>query len=245
MSMSVHRSTHAACAAHPSSEVTQRHRHREAQRDDDDRACEGRRPQLRHALADAITDALAERMPAGQTPAAGSDAAPKEAIVDRRERAEALHDFRHELFAVLRPAEGEGPGRHGRGFGWGRTSLADLADRIDALAQKIGGAPAPAPPPPADTATTPAVTTTNPEATTPEAQAPVAPSVSTDSDARSALLSAFQTLTVKLGGSTTGAEGSGSAAESLAALLHRIAQALRGDDAATTPAAGSLVDTTA
>jgi hypothetical protein len=254
MSMSIHGSTDAACAAHATSEVTQRHRHHEARRHDDDGVSESRRPQLRHALADAISDAFAELTPAGQTPAAGADAASKEATVDRRAQAEALHDFRHELFAALRPAEGEGPGRHGRGFAWGRTSLADLADRIDALAQKIGGSPAPAPTSPpetatpsAETATPPAATTPTPDATAPDAQAPAVPSASasTDSDATSALLSAFQALTAKPGDSTSGAEGSGSAAESLAALLHRIAQALRGDDAATTPAAGSLVDTTA
>jgi hypothetical protein len=53
----------------------------------------------------------------------------------------ALHAFMHQLFQVLRPATGDAgaPGRHGHGFGWGRQSPADIAQRLEALAQSLLG----------------------------------------------------------------------------------------------------------
>src|SRR4030095_4337620 len=57
---------------------------------------------------------------------------------------EAMHDFMHALFEALRPNRGEGGG-NGRGFGWGRTSVADLAQRIERLAQSFATPSAPPP----------------------------------------------------------------------------------------------------
>jgi hypothetical protein len=252
MSMAIQGSTHAACAAHHASGATRGSRHRESREQEGACSTEGRRPQVRHALVEALSDALSDLMPVGgataAAPAAGEGETASGAPAKRGAWAHALHDFTHELFRALRPAEGEhGPGRHGRGFAWGRTSLGDIAQRLEALAQQIGGAtttsvpasaaaPAAAPDKQNDTPSV-ATTTQLPETS----NAPTADAAGEPS----ALPTAFQALASQRGADSAASSGTTSAATSLAALLRRIAQALQADPAAMVPATGNLVDTTA
>src|SRR6478672_5746493 len=92
-------------------------------------------PKGRHALLAALTEALGG-LAAGPVGNATSAPADESSPADRESK-HALHAFVHELFAALRPAESEG--RPGRGFAWGRTSSADLAERLDALVQRLQG----------------------------------------------------------------------------------------------------------
>jgi hypothetical protein len=249
MSMAIQGSTHAACAAHHVSGAT-----RGSRQNEQDGACstDGKRPQVRHALVEALSDALADLMPVGGSTAAASATSEGEtaagAPAKRGASADALHDFTHELFHALRPAEGEhGPGRHGRGYAWGRTSLGDIAQRLEAIAQQLGGATTAgaAAPTASPTAATDKQSDTPPvKTTTPLPNASKAPTADTAGEA-SALLSAFQALASQRGAEPTASSGTTSAATSLAALLRRIAQALQADPAAIVPATGNLVDATA
>ena len=63
--------------------------------------------------------------------------------------------------------------------------------------------------------------------------------------AESPLLAAFRHLTSALEGSATSTASDTSPADALAALLHKMSQALTSDGHAETPASGSLIDVTA
>ena len=259
-----------------------------------ERSAEAKAPKGRHALMNALSDALAGLgAAAGATAETGTAGGSDPSLVRTPEQKEALHAFAHELFNALRPApDATGKGHHGRGFAWGRTSLGDLAERIQALAQKLAGAATPAAgtapltPAAGDGATTApastgaaapatgstgstvdpaapsatgAIGTTGPTGTTgttPTAgAASAAPTVTTptptanpgpSTGAESPLLAAFRRLAASLQGSAPdGGAAVASPADALAALLHRMAQALVPDGQAEPPASGSLVDVTA
>ncbi len=124
--------------------------------------------------------------PVADTPAADKTEPAKEArdcacVDEAKEKKEkqpdlrtALKDFTEALFDSLRELAGDsgrGHGCHGRGHGWGRGGMSSLADRIEALAQKLAAGAAPAAP------TTPAPSPSpapQPPAVTPAPQAPVA-----------------------------------------------------------------------
>jgi hypothetical protein len=184
-------------------------------------------------------------------------------------RREALQAFAHELFNALRPTpDASVKGHHGRGFAWGRTSLGDLAERLEALAQKLGGgttAPADTAastaPAAGDAATLPASTgsaiattategaidTTVTGAAAPTAVAgaatpaiesaatgepavtvptPVAAAAPAAVPVESPLMAAFRQLAAALQGSNSSTGAASSPADALAALLHRMSQAL-------------------
>jgi len=63
--------------------------------------------------------------------------------------------------------------------------------------------------------------------------------------AESPLLAAFRQLTSALRGSTTSGATDTSPADALAALLHKMSQALMSDGHVEAPASGSLIDVTA
>jgi|GEM_PF-3417900 hypothetical protein len=252
MSMAIQGSTHSACAAHHASGATRGSRHRESMEQDGACATEGKRQHVRHALVEALSDALADLMPVGGSAGAASGTSEgetaSEAPAKRGAWGHALHDFTRELFHALRPAEGEhGSGRHGRGFAWGRTRLDDIAQRLESLAQQIGGATTAsvaASAASAAAATDKQSDTLPVEATTPLPNAGMARSADTAGEP-SALLKVFQALASQRGTDTDASSGMTSAETTLAALLRRIAEALRADPAATAPATGNLVDTTA
>ena len=240
---------------------------RRAERSDDHE----RAPRGRHALLGALEQALSALMtaaPAAAAAPAPAVAASKAAVAspvvavaptastaNSGDLKDALHRFAHELFGALRPGgEDSGVNGHrGRGHAWGRTSLSDIAGRLETLAQKLAtGVAAPAPgasplvpatPPgtdpvpmpvaPGPTAgTTPTVPVTSPTAATalPPADSP--------------LLAAFKQLAAALNlGASTASPTPVSPAEQLANLLHRMAVALGADanGTATSPA-GSLID---
>ena len=205
-------------------------------------------PKGRHALLAALTDALGglASASAGSATSAPTD----ESSPGDRESKHALHAFVHELFAALRPSESEG--RPGRGFAWGRTSSVDLAQRLDAVVQRLQGA---APSPPAS------AVVASPEVEAGSGDAPAAPSTSAstapdDAPAMPAadaaatpattigadpLLAAFQQLLA----SRHPAADSGDGSDALIAFLQRMSQALAGDAASEPPAAGTLLDVTA
>ncbi len=203
-------------------------------------------PKGRHALLAALTEALG-----GLTSAsAGNDAsAPTDASAPAdRESKHALHAFVHELFAALRPAESEG--RTGRGFAWGRTSSADLAQRLDALVQRFQGGAAPAasdPAAPAPDVRAPAAATPTPD--TPATTSPTVPSADASAPPPrqigvDPLLSAFQQLlAVRHPGNSGGASAEG--IDALVAFLQRMTQSLGGQAASDAPVPGTLLDVTA
>ena len=261
-----------------------------------ERSAEAKAPKGRHALMNALSDALAGLgATAGATAETGTAGGSDPSLVRTPEQKEALHAFAHELFNALRPApDATGKGHHGRGFAWGRTSLGDLAERIQALAQKLAGAATPAAgtapltPAAGDGATTapastgaaspatgstgstvdsaaPSVTgaigttgttgTTETAGTTGTTQtagaASAAPTVTTptptanpgpSTGAESPLLAAFRRLAASLQGSAPDGDAAASPADALAAMLHRMAQALVPDGRTEPPASGSLID---
>ena len=144
MSMAIQGSSHSACAAASASGATHGSRHRELKEQDGTCASEGKRQHVRHALVEALSDALADLMPVGASSGATSATSEGEtasgAPATRGAWEHALHDFTRELFQAMRPAEGEHrPGGHVRGFAWGRTRLDDIAQRLEALAHRSGG----------------------------------------------------------------------------------------------------------
>jgi hypothetical protein len=179
-------------------------------------------PKGRNALMGALMQALHEVAPGAgdDTTASVDEAGPSPG--DRPSK-HALHDFVHELFAGLRPTESEG--RHGRGFAWGRTSAADLAQRLDALVQRLQGAPTPAEAAPVE----------------PTPQTPRSAGDAADSPLRSA----FNRLIAARNPGETPAEGGVDGADALIALIQRMSRALAGDSVADAPVAGSLLDVTA
>ena len=217
-----------------------------------DRSEDARAPKGRNALVGALNEALAELAAASAGDPASVDG--EEPSLSERASKHALHSFMHELFAALRSTDAEG--RHGRGFAWGRTSLADLAQRIDALVQRLqGGAAAPAESPPVEpapetpaSAPTPAVAASSDEADVGSAPpvpasdaAPATRSVAVDSNLLSAV---SRLLTARDAGDSPG-PGTVDGSDSLIALLQRMSQALAGDGVAEVPVAGSLLDATA
>ena len=238
-------STSSACAA-PGAAVDRR-KAVEARAHGTEAGAEVGPPKGRHALMAALTGALdgIVAVPAGDA-ASGPDESPS----GERESKHALHAFVHELFAALRPSESEG--RPGRGFAWGRTSSVDLAQRLDAVVQRLQGA---APSPPAS------AVVASPEVEAGSGDAPAAPSTSAstapdDAHAMPAadaaatpattigadpLLAAFQQLLASRDPAADGGDGS----DALIAFLQRMSQALAGDAASEPPAAGTLLDVTA
>ena len=301
MSIAIHSSKHAGQITEASA-VSRRRDSEPDAASTPERSAETKAPKGRHALMNALSEALASlgsaaTSGAAETAATDDAAAPAAAT---REQKEALHAFSHELFNALRPtSDGPGKGHHGRGFAWGRTSLGDLAERLEALAQKLGGAtPAPAgtttsTPNPVDASTEPGTTgstsTTTTGTTTPgtatagtaatgtasantaatgtaasrtastSAAATTTPTVAPSATvptpvvttapiaapAESPLLAAFRQLTSALKGSTTSGATDTSPADALAALLHKMSQALMSDGHVEAPASGSLIDVTA
>ena len=166
MSIAIHSSKHAGQITEASA-VSRRRDSEPDAASTPERSAETKAPKGRHALMNALSEALASlgsaaTSGAAETAATDDAAAP---AATTREQKEALHAFSHELFNALRPtSDGLGKGHHGRGFAWGRTSLGDLAERLEALAQKLGGAtPAPAgtttsTPNPVDASTEPGTT---------------------------------------------------------------------------------------
>ena len=205
-----------------------------------ERKRESERSTGRHALVAALNDALAGLMPASQSASAAAtsagDAPASGSAVSAEERKHALHEFMHELLGALRPTGGEGgaKGHHGRGFAWGRTSEGDLARRLDALAQRLGGtAPKPVPTDtPLPVPSTDAVAQPVPQA------APGSATLVADTP----LLTAFKHLAAALNGGAGEGDGKAAPADQLAALLHQMAQALQADPVAEAPASGSLID---
>ena len=292
MSIAIHSSTgtgHAPAVA----ALSRRH---EAARDSTapERSADGKAPKGRHALMNALSDALAGLgADAGVTAGTGAASSADTSAVRTPEQKEALHAFAHELFNALRPTpDATGKGHHGRGFAWGRTSLGDLAERIEALAQRLAGAATPAggtapaapaagdggTPAPAstgaastaagstgttlDAAAQPATGATGSTGTTgtttaqTAGAATAAPTVTTPTSTPTAsaapatggespLLAAFRRLAASLQGSAPDAGSAASPADALAALLHRMAQALVPDGPAEPPVSGSLIDVTA
>lgn len=218
-----------------------------------ERTEDGKAPKGRNALLGALTQALDELASASAGDAAPADT--EEPSASDRESKHALPTFVHELFAALRPTDAEG--RHGRGFAWGRTSLADLAQRLDTLVQRLqGGAaspseprvvdpapevPASAPTPSVETSSGGAAVASTPIAPAPDEAKAATGGVATDSP----LLSAFrQLLAARSPGEAAGA-GAADGSDALVALLQRMSRALAGDAATDAPIAGSLLDVTA
>lgn len=202
----------------------------------------------------------------------------------------AAYAFAHELYSALRsagsdhdhdddrrPTQADGPelsgqdrhqgerGHHGR-HGVSRGAYGGLAQRLEALAQTLGGAttvqapaganaapPAPVTTPstapvvpaavPSGAAALPSASAVPPAATGPAATPPAA------TPADSPLLGAFKTLLSALAPSTSSsATGTATAREKLADFLHQLAQSLgRGntEHATGSPAPGSLLNVTA
>ena len=187
-----------------------------------DAAGEGAAPNSRHALLGALTEALESRLPG----AGGASAADAQTSAGEHASTEALHAFVHALFAELRPSDAEG--RHGRGFAWGRTTVAALGQRLDALIERLrGGTAAAAAPPVADSAAAPTADAPAVSATATAAESPV--------------FTAFRELATARG---AGGE-EGRTADALMAVLRRVASALGGDAEALAPAAGIVLDVTA
>jgi len=194
----------------------------------DDGASERAVPNSRHALLAAIATAVESLLPAAD---AGARAQP----ADGHAAKQALHGFVHALLAGLRPSADEGG--HGRGFAWGRTSAATIAQRLNALVARLqAGAAAQSPAAPdAGAATAAAADAASAATSATHASAATSPA------AASPLLTAFRELATARGAG----EGDDATGDALVALLQRIASALGGDAEALAPAAGSVVDVTA
>lgn len=238
---SFHAPAAAARTAEMSKPSTRNHRAPEVQEAEERSESTGRTG--RHALMQALSNALGAVLPSVRTdsPAAGSagDGIAAGSPPSAGDQKHALHEFIHELFGALRPAAGQdgAPGRHGRGFAWGRTTTGDLAQRLEALALSLPGtAPQslPVEPPNSAPSSTDAAIAPRPPAT------PVAGSAGTDSP----LLTAFGRLASAPGDASAG-DGALSPADRLAALLHQLARALQPAASSDVPAAGSLIDLSA
>jgi len=194
----------------------------------DDGASKRAVPNSRHALLAAIATAVESLLPAAD---AGARAQP----ADGHAAKQALHGFVHALLAGLRPSADEGG--HGRGFAWGRTSAATIAQRLNALVARLqAGAAAQSPAAPdAGAATAAAADAASAATSATHASAATSPA------AASPLLTAFRELATARGAG----EGDDATGDALVALLQRIASALGGDAEALAPAAGSVVDVTA
>lgn len=213
------------------------------------------------STAPATTDAPAATDPTATDATPATDPKPAKPI-DLRD---ALKGFAEALFDGLRDVASEGRdaggcGHHGRGHGWGRGGMSRLADRIEALAQKLAAAatpaapktePAPAAPvaaseTPATPATTePAATTTTTTTattatTTDTVQADKAKAVATA--APSGLEASFATLWHALNPDRLQEQGGLS---DLLAFLHRLADRLDGERSGGDGSTGLLVDTVA
>ncbi|MEO5697592.1 MAG: hypothetical protein ABIQ60_10725 [Burkholderiaceae bacterium] len=222
-----------------------------------------------HALVDALKQALGSLTPASE-PSSTAPALPAARVSSSHELKDALHEFAHALFGALRPAAGDdaGPGRRGQGFAWGRTDPADLAQRLDAVIQRLqagqvpaetegSSAIAPAAPTPADDPTAVGADTDisviAAASAMPVVNADVAPAASDTTisavvatPAGSKLTAAFERLSQALAPSdTSSSAGSVSTTDRLVELLQRLASALRGDNAGDLPPTGSLLDVTA
>jgi len=208
-------------------------------------------PKGRHALLAALTEALGG-LAAGPVGNATSAPADESSPADRESK-HALHAFVHELFAALRPAESEG--RPGRGFAWGRTSSADLAERLDALVQRLQGGASlatsdPSVAPASDVAVPAATTAAAPPAS--DAPAPASPTASPADASTTAptrigvdsLLPAFQHLLAVRDPAESGGV-SGDSVDALVAFLQRLAQSLGGHAASVSSVPGTLLDVTA
>lgn len=161
---------------------------------------------------------------------------------------DALGDFTGELFDALRAEGGRevghGPGRHlQRGHAWGHDRGGALAERIDALAARLGaGSTPPAEPAPIETLSVEATPDGAAQAAVEPVVADAAPAlaeVATPPAAASSLETSFAALWQALN------SGAGDAAGAdLAGFLNALAERLRGggDDL---PPVGSLVDITA
>jgi hypothetical protein len=247
----------ASRVAEPS--TASRRRERTADADDVERSSQTHGVRGRHALVEALSEALSGLMPAAPTTSGTADVSnvPAEGAAGKQ----ALHEFAHALFSALRPSGGV-DGSRGRGFAWGHTSGVDLAQRLEALAQGLRGDAPPAVPvttpttpttaataattPAPNPVTAPAAATATAATATPRAVAPDAATPATGVVANeSPLLVAFKHLAAALNGSAATGATSVSAADQLAALLHRMAQALKPDSGADLPASGSLIDVTA
>jgi hypothetical protein len=197
-----------------------------------DGAPESTPPKARHVLIEALHEALQPPAPGatGNPASADSHGSPS----DGRASRQAFHAFVHALFAELRPIEGEG--RHGRGFAWGRTSTTDLAQRLDALVDRLQGVA------PDDAAGAAEAAPVRTAPTTDDAVAPATGELAVDAP----LLSAFRRLLAATDtGATEGGAASG-ASGSLVAVLRRVSEALTGDRWPLESAvAGSLLDVTA
>ena len=228
----------------------------------------------RYALLDALSEALGSvALPAsgaGTPTVAAADAASELADAgaepSRADLKDALHQFTHELFGLLRPTGSDAPGHgHGRGYAWGRTSPADLAERLDALVQRLQGSEAAAPEaplvpviaqppqsgdavdvtPPADGAASEVANAASTDAATPaDADTLEAPTPSVTPTA-SPLRDAFERLATALSGDAAATNAPASASDRLVSLLRNMADALRGDTGGDVLAQGSLLDVVA
>ncbi len=105
---------------------------------------EAKAPKGRHALMNALSDALSSLGSASAVKASSEPDATEEAAApaDHHPRAEGRPASLHPRAFQCAPADAGRAtvkGHQGRGFAWGRTSLGDLAQRLEALAQKLGG----------------------------------------------------------------------------------------------------------
>lgn len=180
--MSIQSLSSASCSASPAPRAENLRRPPHAERDESRHGCgEEPRPQRRQGGMGALFDALGEELRALARPAAQAQAAPQaedcacagaaDAKKDKQpDLRAALKDFTEALFDSLRDLAGDrgrGHGCHGHGHGWGRGGMSGLADRIEALAQKLAaGAPPVAPATPAPQAPAAAPAPQGPVATT-------------------------------------------------------------------------------
>jgi len=201
-------------------------------------------PSRRHALLDAIAEAVAALFP-GSAGDGGAEPA------DEHASKHALHRFVHALFAELRPHRGDGD-QGGRGFAWGRANAATLGQRLDALVARLRAGSATASTPATtgetaaaaatDAAAAAAATSSTPPGAGGEASSTTEPAASAPSPTTaSPLLTAFRELATARGAG----EGDSATSDALIAMLQRIASALGGDVGALAPPAGSLLDATA
>jgi len=243
-------SSPSACAA--SDGAVQRRKNDEARTEGTEHGERAQAPKGRHALLAALSDALGALAPAAGDD--GASAATDELSPGARESKHALHAFVHELFSALRPAESEG--RSGRGFAWGRTSSADLAQRLDALVQRLqaGAAQAPAElpgvastgaiPPTASSEAVAAPANETPAAVPPLAPARDASPPSTTTVRVDPLLASFQELLAARHPADSSST-SGDSMDALIDFLQRMSHSLAGGAASGSPTPGTLLDVTA
>lgn len=274
--MSIQSLSSASCSVHSAPRAENLRRPSHAERDESARGCgEEPRSQRRQGGMGALFDALSEELRALAKPAAATPAKDCACADEAEERKDeqpdlraALKDFTEALFDSLRELAGDsgrGHGCHGRGHGWGRGGMSSLADRIEALAQKLaaGAAPAapaapaqeapaatPAPPAPvaAPEVATPVTATVTAPVTVPAAE-PVSDTIHVDPTPLIAkaepsdLEESFASLWKALDPDRLKKEEGGSLSE-LLAFLRRMADRLDGDRPGQ-GGTGQLVDTVA